>query len=80
MAIHAEETAKETMTVKIGTLGGAVTEYELAIGATVADALEVAGFPADAEVRVDGEKFGGADVLEDGNRATVISGAKVKGN
>jgi sulfur carrier protein ThiS len=79
MAIHQEDTSPETITVKIGALGSAVTEFEFPQGITVAEALEKAGYPSDAEVRVDGETFKGTDVLEDGNRATVLSGAKVKG-
>lgn len=80
MARHTTEASStEEIVVKIGTLGGALTEYLLPAGSTVKDALEKAGFPEGSTVRINGENYEDGDELDNGDRLTVIAGATVKG-
>lgn len=75
---HAED-PEEGIRVELMTLGGEIKSVLLNGAHTVADALRAAGFPENSEVRIKGEIYKGDDELEDGDKAMVLAGAKVKG-
>ena len=79
MARKITATPTDSLSVSIGSLGGIVSTVLLAEGACVADALAAANFPANSEVRCNGEVYSGSDLLDDGDSLMVLAGTKVAG-
>ena len=79
MAKSVQDQEQDTIRVSIMTIGGEIKSVLLNGDRTVAAALRAGGFPENAEVRVAGNTYKGDDELEDGDEATVLAGAKVKG-
>lgn len=79
MARKQEEEANDLIKVTLSAVGDADKTVTLEAGATIADALDAAGYDTSCEVRCNGEVYGPNDVCEDGDTYRVLQGAKVKG-
>jgi len=80
MARHNEAPSQaDAISVEIGTVGGSIKKVLVPVGATVAEALEAADYPANAEVRCSGEVYAGDDVLDDGDVLIVLGSSKPSG-
>ena len=66
-----------SITVKIAQIPGALKEFALDSGSTVADALRVSEFSAENfEINVNGSRASTDQSLEDGDRITLSKAAK----
>jgi hypothetical protein len=73
------ETPEDGVRVELMTLGGEIKSVLLNGDHTVRAALIAGGFNPTSEVRVNGNTFKGDDEFENGDKAMVLAGEKVKG-
>jgi len=64
---------EDSITVEIGTVGGVLQKVVLNGDRTIGRVKEIAGYPANSEVRVNNEPFNNEDEVEDGETLLVVA-------